>query len=59
MIDSHEIDAYRQKTTLLYSSELFSLYRRQVELSQKNIWAIVIYKSCNFNGVHVHYCTPE
>ena len=35
MVDSHESDAYRQKTTLLHNREFFSLYRRQVEQSQK------------------------
>ena len=36
MVDSHESDAYiGKKTTLFYSPELFSLYRRKEELSQK------------------------
>ena len=34
MVDSHESDAYRQKKRL-HSPESISLYRRQVELSQK------------------------
>ena len=43
IVDSHESDAYRQKkTTLLHSPEFFSLYRRQVELSQK-IYANSLY----------------
>ena len=42
IVDSHESDAYRQKKTFLHSPEFFSLYRRQVELSQK-IYANSLY----------------
>ena len=59
MVDSHESDAYRQKNDFVAQSWILQFISQTYGTFTKNICELLIYNTCNMNGVHAHYWTPE